>query len=178
MSPQESLRRPVEPLPVNRSGRDLPHSLQAEQAVLGAILIEETAFDLVAPILKAEDFYLLAHQHVFTVCLELAAETKALDPVLVMQRLDAKGLLGGAVPHEMPLSLSSGLGTAANVTHYAHAVSDYARLRIESSMDVPARPRISRRLPPSGWKAFICSTSWRPSPPVFSKAIRLHCWPP
>ena len=129
MSPQESLRRPVEPLPVNRSGRDLPHSLQAEQAVLGAILIEETAFDLVAPILKAEDFYLLAHQHVFTVCLELAAETKALDPVLVMQRLDAKGLLGGAVPHEMPLSLSSGLGTAANVTHYAHAVSDYARLR-------------------------------------------------
>jgi replicative DNA helicase len=129
VSAQEPLRRPVEPVPSNRSGRDLPHSLQAEQAVLGAILIEETAFDLVAPIVKAEDFYLLAHQHVFTVCLELAQEAKALDPVLLMQRLDAKGLLGGAVPHDMPLSLAGGLGTAANVTHYAQAVSDYARLR-------------------------------------------------
>lgn len=129
MTPPEILRRPVEAVPANRSGRDLPHSLQAEQAVLGAILIEETAFDLVTPILKPEDFYLLAHQHVYSACIELAKESKALDPVLVTQRLDAMGLLGGAVPHEMPMALASGLGTAANVTHYANVVSDYARLR-------------------------------------------------
>jgi replicative DNA helicase len=112
-----------------RSARDLPHSLEAEQAVLGAILTEETAFDQVAALLKAADFYLLAHQHVYGVCEELSREAKILDPVLVQQRLDAKGLLGSAVPNELPLSLARAIGTAANVAHYARTVQDLARLR-------------------------------------------------
>ncbi len=112
-----------------RSARDLPHSLEAEQAVIGAILTEETAFDQVAAVLKAADFYLLAHQHVYGVCEELAREAKTLDPVLVQQRLDAKGLLGAAVPHELPISLARAIGTAANVVHYARTVQDLARLR-------------------------------------------------
>ncbi|BDG03602.1 replicative DNA helicase [Anaeromyxobacter oryzae] len=112
-----------------RSARDLPHSLEAEQAVIGAILTEDTAFDQVAAVLKPADFYLLAHQHVYGVCEELAREAKTLDPVLVQQRLDAKGLLGAAVPHDLPLSLARAIGTAANVIHYARTVQDLARLR-------------------------------------------------
>jgi len=126
----EAARResPV-PLTPLRGGRDLPHNLEAEQAVLGALLIDENAFDLAAPILKPEDFYLSAHQHVFSACLELIAEKKALDPVLVTQRLDAKGQLGHAVPNEMPFALGRGLGTSGNVVHYANVVQDLARLR-------------------------------------------------
>ena len=60
-----------------RGARDLPHNIEAEQAALAAILIEETAFDLVAPIVKASDFYLLAHQHLFAACEELAKEEGA-----------------------------------------------------------------------------------------------------
>jgi len=112
-----------------RSARDLPHSVDAEQAVLGAILTEETAFDQVAALIRAGDFYLLAHQHIYGVCEELAKEAKTLDPILVQQRLDSKGLLGGAVPHELPLSLARAIGSAANVAHYARAVQDLSRLR-------------------------------------------------
>ncbi len=112
-----------------RGARDLPHNLEAEQAVLGAVLIEETAFDQVAPLLKSQDFYLLAHQHIFSAFEELAREAKTIDSVLVQQRLDARGLLGGAVPRELPFALSRGLGTAANVAHYAEVVADLARLR-------------------------------------------------
>src|SRR5512136_1156665 len=113
----ESTRR--EPAAIAlRGARDLPHNLEAEQAVLGAILIEETAFDQVAALLKAQDFYLLSHQHIYATFEELAKESKTLDAVLVQQRLDARGLLGSAVPRELPFALSRGLGTASNVGHH------------------------------------------------------------
>jgi replicative DNA helicase len=112
-----------------RTARDLPHSVEAEQAVLGAILTEETAFDQVAALLRAGDFYLLAHQHVYGVCEELARESKSLDAILVQQRLDAKGLLGSSVPHELPLSLSRAIGSASNVVHYARLVHDQSLAR-------------------------------------------------
>jgi replicative DNA helicase len=112
-----------------RGARDLPHNLEAEQAVLGAILIDDTAFDQVAPLLKPQDFYLLSHQHVFGAFEELAREARTIDAVMVQQRLDARGLLGAAVPRELPFALSAGLGTASNVGHYAGLVSELARLR-------------------------------------------------
>src|SRR5512133_4162802 len=129
MAEHDPARRPSGPL-VLPTARDLPHSLEAEQAVLGAILVEETAFDQVAALLKASDFYLLAHQHVYATCEELARESKTLDAILVQQRLDAKGLLGGAVAHELPLTLGRAIGTAANVVHYARTVQELSRLRV------------------------------------------------
>ncbi len=129
MAENDPARRPTEGPVHLRTARDLPHSLESEQAVLGAILVEETAFDQVAAILRAGDFYLLAHQHVYSVCEELARESKTLDPILVQQRLDAKALLGTAVPRELPLSLARAIGTSANVAHYARTVLDLSRLR-------------------------------------------------
>ena len=112
-----------------RPARDLPHNVEAEQAVLGAILIEETAFDLVADRLASEDFYLHAHQLVYAACTELAQEKQVIDPVLLHQRLEAKGLLGAAVPRDLPFALAKGLGTAGNVRHYAEVVADLSRVR-------------------------------------------------
>src|SRR5512140_198073 len=129
--PETDLPRRGGPAPALqlRPSRDLPHNVEAEQAVLGAILIEETAFDLVADRLKAEDFYLHAHQLVYTACAELAQEKQVIDPVLLHQRLEAKGLLGAAVPRDLPFSLAKGLGTAGNVRHYAAVVAELARVR-------------------------------------------------
>src|SRR5512138_2258665 len=126
MAEHDPARRAPEAPLMLRTGRDLPHSAQAEQ---GAILSEETAFDQVAPILKASDFYLLPHQHVYAVCEELARESKALDAITVTQRLDAKGLLGTAVPPDLAVSLSRAIGTTGNVVHYARSVLELSRLR-------------------------------------------------
>ncbi len=112
-----------------RTARDLPHSVEAEQAVLGAILTDEAAFDQVAALLRPGDFYLLAHQHVYGACEELAREARTLDPILVQQRLDAKGLLGAAVPPELTLSLARAIGSAANVIHYARLVHEQSMAR-------------------------------------------------
>jgi len=127
---EDPARRPGEAaVSALRTARDLPHSADAEQAVLGAILTDEAAFDQVAALLRPVDFYLLAHQHVYGACEELAREARTLDPILVQQRLDARGLLGSAVPHELPLSLSRAIGSAANVVHYARVVHEQALAR-------------------------------------------------
>jgi replicative DNA helicase len=130
MSDQDLPRRgPAAPALQIRASRDLPHNLEAEQAVLGALLIDDAAFDLVADRLKADDFYLHAHQLVFAACAELAQEKATIDPVLLHQRLDAKGLLGAAVPRDLPFALAKGIGTAGNVRHYASVVEELARIR-------------------------------------------------
>ncbi|HSN14285.1 MAG TPA: replicative DNA helicase [Anaeromyxobacteraceae bacterium] len=130
MPEQDPARRPQEAPLTLRTARDLPHSVESEQAVLGAILVDETAFDQVAAILRPGDFYLLAHQHLYSACEELAREAKTLDPIIVQQRLDAKGLIGpSAVPREVPLQLANAIGTTANVAHYARTVKDLSRAR-------------------------------------------------
>ena len=128
MPENDPLRRPEPPLPL-RTARDLPHSMESEQAVLGAILSDEIAFDQVAGMLQPKDFYRLEHQHVYEACVELAKEAKTLDAVMVQQRLDAKGLLGSAVPRELPFVLQRAVGTTANVGHYARNVKDLSALR-------------------------------------------------
>ena len=128
MPDNDPLRRPEPPLPL-RTARDLPHSMESEQAVLGAILSDEIAFDQVAGTLQPKDFYRLEHQHVYEACVELAKEAKSLDAIMVQQRLDAKGLLGGAVPRELPFVLQRAIGTTANVGHYARNVKDLYALR-------------------------------------------------
>jgi replicative DNA helicase len=128
--PEDFARRPAEAAVSSlRTARDLPHSVDAEQAVLGAILADEAAFDQVAALLRPGDFYLLAHQHVYGACEELAKESRTLDPILVQQRLDAKGLMGSAVPHDLPLSLARSIGSAANVVHYARVVHEQSMAR-------------------------------------------------
>jgi replicative DNA helicase len=129
MADNEHSRKPDgAPVPM-RGARDLPHNVEAEQAVLGALLIDETAFDQVAPLLRTGDFYLAAHQHVFAACEELAKESQTIDPVLVNHRLDARGLLGNQVPKELVFGLSRGVGVTGNVVHYARVVQDLSRGR-------------------------------------------------
>ncbi|HTP51408.1 MAG TPA: AAA family ATPase [Anaeromyxobacteraceae bacterium] len=112
-----------------RVPRELPHSLEAEQAVLGALLIDERAFSLVRDRLSSNDFYLCAHQLIYAACAELSENGQPLDPVLVHQLLEGKGLLGTAVPRDLPFALAKSLGTAANVEHYARTVIDLADVR-------------------------------------------------
>ena len=128
MSEPQAARREqfLHPVP---TGRDLPHDVAAEQALLAALLLDEAAFDQIQALVAAGDFYLLAHQHVYQACQDLARDRVAIDPVRVSQRLEARGLLGREVPRELPFALSRGIGTVANVGHYAEVVKGYSQVR-------------------------------------------------
>ena len=106
-----------------------PHSLEAEQSVLGGLLLENEAVDKVADVLADADFYSEAHRLIYAHILKLAAEAKPADVVTVseslasVQKLEYVGGLVylGALVQNVP--------TAANIRHYAHIVRDRSILR-------------------------------------------------
>ncbi|HYQ99140.1 MAG TPA: replicative DNA helicase [Casimicrobiaceae bacterium] len=106
-----------------------PHSLEAEQSVLGGLLLDNDAVDRVGDVIADADFYSDAHRHVYRAIVSLAAEGKPADVVTVAealasaQKLDYVGGLSylGALVANVP--------TAANIRHYAQIVRDRSILR-------------------------------------------------
>lgn len=110
--------------------RDLPpHSIEAEQTVLGALMLENDAYDTVAEILTGADFYTEAHRFVWTAIAELIGAGKAADPVTVRARLEAKGDLERAGGRELIAAIAYGAPTARNVRRYAEIVRERSILR-------------------------------------------------
>lgn len=103
-----------------------PYSEEAEQAVLGAILIEPAVIDKVSERLKAGDFYRQAHQRLFQLIGELREAKKPIDLVTLTAELQDRNMLDevGGVPY-LTL-LTNAVPTAANVDHYARIVEDKA----------------------------------------------------
>ncbi|MDK8511765.1 replicative DNA helicase [Corynebacterium bovis] len=109
--------------------REMPQNVEAEQGVLGGMMLSKDAIADVVERLRTEDFYRPAHQTIFDVMLELYGEGKDVDPVILAGRLDNHGqldLIGGA-PYIH--SIVSRVPTAANVGYYADIVAEKAVLR-------------------------------------------------
>ncbi|HTP38537.1 MAG TPA: replicative DNA helicase [Steroidobacteraceae bacterium] len=106
-----------------------PHSVEAEQAVLGGLLIDPLAWDQVADITKAEDFYRPDHRLIFNALAELAAATKPLDMVTAAEQLQRLGQLEDCGGLAYLGTLARDTPTAANVRAYAQIVRERALLR-------------------------------------------------
>jgi replicative DNA helicase len=106
-----------------------PHSGEAEQAVLGGLLLDNSAWDGIADRLRAEDFYRRDHQLIFGGIAELAARSEPVDAVTLAEHLANSGLAeetGGLV---YLASLARDTPTAANVRAYAEIVRERSQLR-------------------------------------------------
>ncbi len=95
------------------------HSIEAEQAVLGALLIDERAIDALDHF-EPSWCYLHAHQEVGRAIFRLYREKKGVDPVTVQAALASK--IPEPVPPDLVFSLAKGLGTASGIAHYAAIV--------------------------------------------------------
>ncbi len=106
-----------------------PHNIDAEQAVLGALFLDNSAIAIVTRFLSPEDFYMEAHRVIFKTILELEEYGQAADLVTVTDQLRRRGALekvGGAT---YVATLSNISPTAANAEHYAHIIEEKALLR-------------------------------------------------
>ncbi|XAI97054.1 DnaB-like helicase C terminal domain [Dolichospermum phage Dfl-JY45] len=106
-----------------------PHNIQAEQAVLGGLMLSAEAFDRVADSLHATDFYLRSHQLIYASIIALAKSGASFDAVTVGEWFEARGeaeLIGGGA---YIVELSSTTPSAANLEAYAAIVRDKALLR-------------------------------------------------
>lgn len=117
------------PAPPDEGGHTLqPHDTEAEQAVLGAMLLTEDAASIAAGMLSAEDFYLPQLGHVFTAIVNLTTKQIRADPITVADELRRAGLLdsvGG--PGEL-VALAAGTPTSY-VDRYARIVADHSVMR-------------------------------------------------
>ncbi|MGQ5711757.1 replicative DNA helicase [Desulforudis sp. DRI-14] len=121
-----------------------PHSLDAEQAVLGALLMDPDAVNRVVTFLRSDDFYHPGHSAIYQAVLQLIDEQKPVDLLTVTERLRLDGLLerlGGAA---YVASLLDVVPTSANVEYYARIVEEKALLR--------ALIRVSTRIAEMGYE--------------------------
>ncbi|HKT72721.1 MAG TPA: replicative DNA helicase [Steroidobacteraceae bacterium] len=106
-----------------------PHSVEAEQAVLGGLMLDAAAWDNVADALRAEDFYRHDHKLIFEAIGTLAGDAKPCDVVTVVGELERTSQLDSAGGLAYVGSLARDTPTAANVRAYADIVRERSLLR-------------------------------------------------
>ena len=105
-----------------------PHSLEAEQSVLGSILIDSQCVADVIGILRAEDFYLQQNKEIYQTIYTMFNYSQTIDPVTVLDKMRELGFYNDK-SRDYVLQLMEITPTAANVVRYANIVRDKAMLR-------------------------------------------------
>ncbi|MDF5756106.1 replicative DNA helicase [Spongiactinospora sp. TRM90649] len=109
--------------------RTPPHNIEAEQSVLGGMLLSKDAIADVIEVIRSDDFYRPAHQIIFEVITDLYGRGEPADSVMMMDELQKRGEFGrvggGAYIH----TLTAVVPTAANAGYYAKIVREQAILR-------------------------------------------------
>ncbi len=109
--------------------RTLPHSLEAERSVLGAIVIQNDVFDLAAQIINSRDFYRDAHRRVFATMAAMRERGDAIDFVTIKEELSRNGNLDDVGGPAYVASLADGVPRATNAEYYARIVKEKSSLR-------------------------------------------------
>jgi len=99
-----------------------PHSIEAEQSVIGGLLLENDALDKIADILKADDFYQHDHKTIFQHITKLIERARPADIVTVAESLESTAELSGVGCIAYLGSLAQNTPTAANILRYAEIV--------------------------------------------------------
>ena len=109
--------------------RQLPYSAEAEQAVLGSMLIDARCIPEVTDRLHPEDFYLRQNREIYECIYSMFSFSVTVDPVTVLDRMRQQGVYDEATSRNYLLQLMDTTPTAANVGEYVEIVRDRALLR-------------------------------------------------
>ncbi len=109
--------------------RQPPRNVEAEVAVLGAVLLDNTVLDQILDSLHADDFYREAHRVIYQTIVELAQQNVGLDTLTLYTALKDRGLLDTAGGPERLAELVESVPTTVNALHYARIVRERAVLR-------------------------------------------------
>ena len=109
--------------------RQMPHSVEAEQAVLGSVLIDERCIPQVMEALKPEDFYLRQNREIFETVCSMFNFSETIDPVTVLDKMKQLGVYDENTSYDYIRQLMVITPTAANVGEYINIVKDKSLLR-------------------------------------------------
>jgi replicative DNA helicase len=109
--------------------RVLPHDLDAERCVLGAMMIDRDAYLVAAQCVEERDFFRDAHRRVFLACTALHERGSELDLITIKDELARRGELDECGGPAYISALTDGIPRASNVEHYAKIVREHATRR-------------------------------------------------
>jgi len=109
--------------------RTLPHNLEAERSILGAVLLHDDALGVVADTLADRMFFRDAHKRIYRAMLRLAARNVAIDLTTLREELDRAGDLAEVNGPAYLIALVDGVPRSTNIEHYAAIVREKAYLR-------------------------------------------------
>jgi len=109
--------------------RILPHNLEAERSVLGAILIDNQTFNVASAVIKSDAFFRDAHRRIFERMVDLAERSQPIDLVTLKETLERSGELEEVGGPAYIASLVDGVPRSTNVEYYAQIVREKATLR-------------------------------------------------
>lgn len=126
--------------PALLQGKQLPHTLEAERAVLGSLLLNDEYAPAVLEILAPEDFYLPAHSYVFAIIARLCQESRRLDIVIIQDELEKEGRLEAVGGIAYLIGLQEDISLVGLVEQHARLVKEKAVLRqlIHSASEIIA----------------------------------------
>lgn len=99
-----------------------PQNVEAEVATLGAMMLEPSSIGNVIPILKADDFYKMAHQRIYQILVELYSHGESPDILVLKNKLEAQNMLETVGGTSYITMLTDAVPSAANITYYAKIV--------------------------------------------------------
>ena len=110
-------------------GRVPPHSIQAEESLLGAMLLSRDAIAVAVEAVAADDFYKPVHGHVYDAITALFGQGEPVDPVTVADQLRRAGLLDAVGGPAALVTLQAGTPSVGSAARYARIVEEHAMLR-------------------------------------------------
>ena len=126
----------------------LPHSMEAEQAVIGGLMLKNDAFDSISEILAETDFYSRDHQLIYTAMARLAADDQPFDPITLTESLQNSNELVAVGGAEYLVDLASNTPSSANIKAYTQIVLERSIVRqlISASSEI-----VRKGYNPLGW---------------------------
>src|SRR5262249_55232929 len=106
--------------------RTLPHNLEAERSVLGAILLHNDAFNVAADFIDSEVFFRDRHRRIFDKMVRLAERGEAIDLVTLKEELGRSGEIEEVGGPAYIAALVDGVPRSTNVAHYARIIKEKA----------------------------------------------------
>jgi replicative DNA helicase len=106
-----------------------PHSIEAERSVLGGLMLDENAWDTIAGIVSADDFYRGDHRIIFRCMYDLVEQNKPLDIITISESLDSVNELENVGGLAYISELANATPTASNIRAYADIVQERATVR-------------------------------------------------
>ena len=121
-----------------------PHSVEAEQGVIGGLMLDNSTWDLIADVLSADDFFRRDHRLIYQAIEQLASRSSPIDVVTVLESLEEPDEVGGL---SYLAELAKNTPSVANISTYAAIVRERSHLRrlVMLGYEGPRWGRQSRR---------------------------------